>query len=347
MDTGDDFAATLKKARRAAGFSQAQLAGRAGLTGSYVCVLESRRKPAPSPEVVEALAKALGIDDHELQEKAALDRTPERVRRRFFRLTRERGRVRRTRDRILTTTLFHVARRPGILSGAIADALGLPEDRVSLLGRLTHRVREIRTVEEAASRSSDLLREVTARDRDALVRVLPSLLAGGGGAAAEPAPLPSIASPSPAGSSVEDRPWRSVPVCAEPPTPGADPARRAIDVFHVDRRLYQVGGYLLVAADDDAYPRVERGDLCLVAPRAKPAEGDLVVVRDGGRVRLRVLRRQAGEVRLESPRPDVPPVRMPEDRFDPVGVVTWVMKPLEGMPPPKAGHVPPDAVRGA
>ena len=344
MNLKDDFAATLKKARRSAGLSQAQLAGRAGLTGSYVCVLESRRKPPPSPDVVGALARALGIDEARLQELAALERSPEPVRRRVLRLVRERGRVRRTRDTLLTTTLFHVTRRPGFLAGQIAEALGLPEDRKLLLGRLADRIREMPTAKEAVERQGDLLREVPGRDRDALVRVLPSLIAGSaapeagslaaGSLAAQPAPHPLEATPE--RLEHEEKTWRHVPVHASLPA-GAH-AGPGIDTFHLDRRLYRPGAFLLVADDDEAFPRVEPGDLLLVCPNEVPSEGDLVVVRDGERARVRILHRQTGTVRLDSPRADVPPLRVPEARFVAAGVVTWIVRPLRGLPPPRAGH---------
>src|SRR5678815_3017938 len=89
----DDFAAELKRGRVAAGLSQAELGERAGLTGSYVCMLELRRKPAPAPDVVSALAKALHVDEQRMQERAALERTPEPVRQRVVRLVRERLRT--------------------------------------------------------------------------------------------------------------------------------------------------------------------------------------------------------------------------------------------------------------
>ena len=140
MASPNDFADALKKARTAAGLSQAQLAAKAGLTGSYVCLLELRRRPPPSAEVVVSLARALSLDPGELQERADLDRAPEPLRKRIAGLARERHRVRRSRDALLTTTLFHATRRPGFMAEAVAEALGLPEERRLLLGRIAHRI---------------------------------------------------------------------------------------------------------------------------------------------------------------------------------------------------------------
>jgi transcriptional regulator with XRE-family HTH domain len=328
-----DFATEIKTARKAAKLSQAELGDRAGLTGSYVCLLESGRKPPPSGELIAALARALSIDEGRLQELAALERTPEPVRRRVLRLVRERGRVHRSRDALITTTLFHMTRRPGFLSEIVADALGLPEDRRLLLGRLAHRVKDVPTAQEAASRSSELLEDMPGKDRDALVRDLPSFLSHAPAAAGSAQPLPATA---PATAEETERGWRQVPVVAVPPAAGGAPAARdVIDTMHVDRRLWRPNAYLLVASDDEAYPKVERGDLLLVHPRGKPEEGALVVVREGGRVRVRVLRLRGDEVVLESPRADVPPIRSPLARFQPLGTVPWVMRPTAGMPPPR------------
>ncbi len=324
----DDFATELKRARLAAGLSQAELGDLAGLTGSYLSLLESRRKPPPREDLVAALAKTLRIDERRLQELAAMERTPEPVRQRVIRLVEDRIRRRRSRDRLLTTSLFHMTRRPGFLPDYVADMLGLPEDHRILLGQLTRRVRDVPDARSAERKSNDLLKEVSGRQRDELLRVLPRLLDTS--LPAHPATAPS----APIGNAAaDDRPWRRVLVFATPP-PG-DPsasARHALDSIHVDRRLFRPGCWFLVADDDEAYPRVEKGDLLLVMPAAPLEEGALVAVRDGGRVRIRILHRREGEVRLDSPRSEVPPLRLPEGRFSPLGTVTWILRPLAGMP---------------
>ncbi len=334
----DDFASELKRGRIAAGLSQADLGARAGLTGSYVCMLELRRKPAPAPDVVEKLADALGLDAARLQERAALERTPEPVRQRIVRLAKDRLRTRRNRDRLLSTTIFHIAKRPGFMSEDVATAMGLPADYRSLFGRLAERVRRAPTEHEAERESRDVLRDVPAREREALVQALPRLLGAAAAAMPQRAPDagPADAPAAPAPAVEERRPWRRVPVLASAPPPGvAATDVEAMDVFHVDRRLWRVGAFVLVADDDDAWPRVERGDWLLVDARAVPADGDLVVVRHDGRARVRVLKRLAGEVRLDAPRADAPPIRIPEARLSLVGIVRWVFRPLEAPPPPR------------
>ena len=58
------FAENLKKYRHAMGFSQAKLAEKVNTSTHYIGMLEIRRK-FPSPEFIERLASALGIDSTE------------------------------------------------------------------------------------------------------------------------------------------------------------------------------------------------------------------------------------------------------------------------------------------
>ena len=55
------FAENLKKYRHAAGLSQAKLAEKADSSTYYIGMLETKRN-FPSPEMMERLAHALGID---------------------------------------------------------------------------------------------------------------------------------------------------------------------------------------------------------------------------------------------------------------------------------------------
>ncbi len=329
----DDFASELKRGRVAAGLSQGELGSRAGLTGSYVCMLELRRKPAPAPDVVEKLAAALRLDPARLHARAALERTPEPVRQRIVRMAKDRLRTRRNRDRLLSTTIFHIAKRPGFMSEDVAAAMGLPPDYRSLFGRLAERVRRAPTEGEAEKESREVLRDVPVREREALVQALPRLL--GAAAAAMPQRAPDAA-PAPVVDVPERRPWRRVPVLVTAPPPGVSAGDvTPVDVFHVDRRRWRVGAFVLIADDDDAWPRVEQGDWLLVDARAVPRDGDLVVVRHDGRARVRVLKRQGGDVRLDAPRADAPPIRLPEAKLSLVGIVRWVFRPLEAPPPPR------------
>jgi transcriptional regulator with XRE-family HTH domain/SOS-response transcriptional repressor LexA len=307
------FADALKAARMAAGLSQAELARRAGLTGSYVCVLESRRKPPPSGKVVSALCKALGIADQEMLDLAALERAPDPVRRKLERLDRERGRAVRTRDRFLTTTLFHIAQSAAD-QDPLEDLGGLSVGQRSLLGKLFHRVRSVRNAREAEERASDLLGGTSSRDREALADALPRALVP----AAPPAGVPSAAEDPPTAR-------RRLPVrtrLADAPAPAEE------TWLDVDPSMWRDGAFLWKVGGDDAWPRVERGDLVLVDPSAEPRSGDLVALSEQGVDQVRTYQVQDGEVRLDSVRADAPPLRRSAAGLRLAGVVRWVVRPL-------------------
>ena len=77
-----DFATYLKRKRESAGLTQVELAGKVGLTGSYISILESRKKPPPSDTVLKRLARALEVGEDEILEVAHLDLRGARRRRR-------------------------------------------------------------------------------------------------------------------------------------------------------------------------------------------------------------------------------------------------------------------------
>jgi len=64
-DIRDLLAQNIKKYRSALGFSQAKLAEKVATSTNYIGLLEIKRK-FPSPEMIERLAYALGIDTTEL-----------------------------------------------------------------------------------------------------------------------------------------------------------------------------------------------------------------------------------------------------------------------------------------
>ena len=259
------FAAALKRARKAAGLSQKALASKTGCTGSYVSQLESGHRRPPRPALVRKFCKALGVADQRLQDLAALERTPAPVRKRIERLSRARGKGRRSGDRLLSTTLFHFARGPRVVD-PMAAFVDLPPEQRMLLGRLVGKAREARSVEEAHRQSADLLAETTEEDRERLLdEVLPGVLAKGG-------------TPPGAGAA----PARRVPV-------HRDTLRRAAPADHVviDTRLGGPQSFFLRVEGDEAHPRVEAGDLLLIDPDRTPRGGDTVVVRLGGRDHVR------------------------------------------------------------
>lgn len=328
------FADALKEARRTAGLTQASLARRAGLTGSYISVLESRRRRPPSPKVIRSLCRALGIDEKPLQELAALERSPPTVRRRLERMRRERGRVHQTRDHLLATTLFHLSRRPRVIE-PMAEFLDLPVGQQALLARLLGRLRKVRNLDEVESKTDVLLEDASTKDRDALTRLLPGVLAddpsgrdaGSGSAiAAEDAPVGEeapVTEDAPVGEEAgkEGAATRRVPVHAdlsrrrEPETWRVVASEGCGPAFFFWR-----------ASGDDAHPRIEAGDLLLIDPGARPEEGDVVVLRQGSRDRVGVFHRKGAEVHVLFPRPEIPPIRLRATDFRPAGVVVRLVR---------------------
>jgi len=67
-DIRDLLAQNIKKYRTALGLSQAKLAEKVATSTNYIGLLEIKRK-FPSPEMIERLANALGIDTTELFHK--------------------------------------------------------------------------------------------------------------------------------------------------------------------------------------------------------------------------------------------------------------------------------------
>jgi len=303
------FADALKEARRAAGLSQSALARRAGLTGSYISLLESRRRPPPSPRVVRSVCRVLGIPAGPLLEAAAVERSPPTVRKRLEHMREESGRVQRTRDRLLTTTLFHLARRPRVVE-PMAEFLDLDPGQQALLGRLLGRIRRARSLDEVAAKPEEILEEASAEDRDALVEALPRALAADApdGPATAKAPRPE-----PPRAPVHDDLARRVP-----PRGWRDVA---VADAHPDLFFWRVQG-------DEAHPRFEAGDLVLVDPRREPREGDVVVVEHQGRGHVGTYLRRGDEVQVVFPRPEVPPIRVRASGFRPAGVVVRLERDL-------------------
>jgi len=117
----EDFAAVLIQARRRTGLTQAQVATVAGLTPSYLSLLENRKKPPPSDEVCRSLAVALRISAKRLLDLAHIQRAPESVRTEVRSLRHSLKRERRSRTRASRALLspFLFAGPPGYLESAL------------------------------------------------------------------------------------------------------------------------------------------------------------------------------------------------------------------------------------
>ena len=294
--TAKTFAETLKKARETAGLSQKTLAARIQMTGSYISQLESGARRPPRLKVVQRLCKALGIPERRLREPAELERSPPPIRKRIERMNKERGQIRRSRDRLLITTLFHMGRHPKAIDpmGAFLD---VPPELRPVALRLVGRARKVNSLHEAEQKSEDLLAETSAQELDVLARVLPGVLAR--------------ATPEVPDAQASAAVARRVPVYLDS-LRGGD----AVDSIELDARLGSEQAFLLRVRDDEAHPRVEAGDLLLLDPARKPHGGDTVVVHRDGADLVRTWHEQGGGVKLDATRPDLPPLRMALEEFD-------------------------------
>jgi len=70
------FGQQLRELRKRRGFSQAQLAAAAGVRQTYISALERGGRTNPSREVLQSLARVLGVPLPELAEAAWRDRAP-------------------------------------------------------------------------------------------------------------------------------------------------------------------------------------------------------------------------------------------------------------------------------
>ena len=61
----DILASNLKENRKRCGLSQAKLSEKANISTQYIAMIEVSRK-FPTPEMLDRIAKALGIEAHEL-----------------------------------------------------------------------------------------------------------------------------------------------------------------------------------------------------------------------------------------------------------------------------------------
>ncbi len=75
------FARILRSCRQKAGLKQSELAQKVGVTGPYISLLESGKRPPPADEVTLRLERALDVAPKTLLRLAHIARTPEDIRR--------------------------------------------------------------------------------------------------------------------------------------------------------------------------------------------------------------------------------------------------------------------------
>ncbi len=168
-----DFASLVRTARTQRGWTQVQLAEAAGMTPSYISFLENRKKPPPSDQAVERLARALKTPPGPLLELAHLERAPGPLQRKVKALSHSLRRERRSRLRLLESLLPPLLNGPPALLDATLGAIRISEARRRRLREILHILGRERI--EEASRLSRLLDRLPVRDRRALMDALPAL----------------------------------------------------------------------------------------------------------------------------------------------------------------------------
>jgi transcriptional regulator with XRE-family HTH domain len=193
------FAALLREGREASGLTQAALAERCHLTGSYISLLESGSKPPPSDKVVLRLAKVLSLDAESLLEVAHLDRAPADLRKAHEALKRreriERELRERTAEVLLPFSVWHLFSAGGTVPG-LRGAAGpnLDAEVVRALEALQEAARSAADMAGFDRESKRILGGLSEKRRRRLVEAAP-LLAGaasGGGSFLATAPEPGL-----------------------------------------------------------------------------------------------------------------------------------------------------------
>jgi transcriptional regulator with XRE-family HTH domain len=310
-----DFAQYLKEAREAAGLNQSELADEVGLTGSYISVLESRRKPPPSDKVLKRMAKALRKPERELLEVAHLDRTPDDIRKKIRALDRRLSVERKVTSTLLNdllpSSLWHFGRVKGYPEYGL-EKLRLDKRKKRILAKVIRRIGHLTSRGDFLEESRRVIDTLPAEDRAVLAEVLPELVRDiPEGATTEPA----------AGSPGADL---SLPVLSRPPRKGARATPRATGTQPVLPDDHGPRRYFLTAADEDMSPRVEPGDLLLVAPDRRPEDGSLAVVRVGKRLTVREVHEARDDYLLVAASPAIKTTRAAASAL--VGVVLEIRR---------------------
>ena len=270
-----------------------------GLTGSYLSVLESRKKPPPSDAVLRRLAKALGVPEDEILEVAHLDRSPDDIRARIRALDRhlrvEQKLTKRLLSDLLPSSLWHFGRVQGFHEAAL-EKLRLDGKRKRILRGVLARLGPLTSRSDFEERSRVVIEGLPDEERAVLAEVLPELTRDVAPRAPEPEPAP----------------FRMVPLLSVPPGADAEPPGEVLGSLPVSAEDYRKGAYFLPAPDSDMSPRIEAGDRLLVVPTRAPAPGDLVLVRLSGRVTVRQAAPSRGVLLLVASSGREMPVEAPE-----------------------------------
>ena len=293
------FAKALRQARLKAGLSQSELGAKVGLTGSYISQLEAGHRRPLIGRRIEALCQALGIPSGPLQEAAEMERSSPTVRKKIEGVHRDRAKLQRTRDRLLLLSAMVADRQAGGAE-ALERLPQLKEGQRRLAVRLFANLRGVDGVASAEREIDRVFDGITSGQRDTLLRLVSEILEQ-----TLDAPVGAVA-----------------PVDTKQVPERATLAAKARVVARYPMPVDACGddAFFWRAPDDEGHPRIEADDRLLLEPSEDVADGELVVVQHGGRGHVRRLFRQGDRYRLESMRPDVPPLRLPID-----GTTVWAV----------------------
>lgn len=298
------FAKALRQARLKAGLSQSELGAKVGLTGSYISQLEAGHRRPLIGRRIEALCQALEIPSGPLQEAAEMERSSPTVRKKIEGVHRDRAKLQRTRDRLLLLSALVADRQAGGAE-ALERLPDLKEEQRRLAVRLFSQLRGVDGVASAERESERVFDGIKSGQRDTLLRLVSQILEQAIGA-----PAVDIAPPD----------TKQVP---ERATLAAK--ARVVARHPMPEHACGDDAFFWRVPDDEGHPRIEADDRLLLEPVPEVPDGELVVVQHSGRGHVRRLFRQGDRYRLESLRPDVPPLRLPIDGTD-VFVVRQIVR---------------------
>ncbi len=268
-----DFAWWLNYNRERSGLNQAQLAERVDQSGSYISMLESRRKPPPSDEVVRKIARALNIEESKLLEVAHLERTPPDIQRKVLSLDRMLKRERKSHkslvERLLPAALYPIFGPSGPRD---LDTLPLPEEALAQLRSFAEALSGIRDFEVFSQVALNLYEELEANDKELLLDLLGHL-------PGEQRPGSAALLPSPEAA--------RLPIFLDVPEGlVAESMAEATGHKEVEPREYSPTRYCLIVNGNEMHPLIQHGDYVIVDQGMLPENGDQVAILVGGEGRI-------------------------------------------------------------
>lgn len=291
----NDFAYILRILRERAGLNQKELAETVGYTASYISMLESRKKPPPSDEVVKKLAQALGVKEIQLLEPAHLERTPYDIKTEFQSL-RE-----RMQEETRTATWLRGSFTHSLLPLLLRQYLSPPAPYQRTPNRVPRTLRrflkQLQAVQEAhpeydefRNQSSDLIAALDPEKFAELIEWLPESIEWN------------------SRNTEEDPPCR-VPIFIEIPWEPVEHATERADGFKlVPESAYSPSRYCIVAIGPQLYPKIEDGDYLIIDEALTPESGDLVALLNQGEGSILRYTERGSEIEFAPINPQFPPL---------------------------------------